>query len=70
MAFNLRLNEKQDDLLVSFMGKKEFATKSKAIIWLIENADYLLDSSSSLEDVKKVYGVYKASGQTLDDILS
>lgn len=66
MAFLLRPNESQDKCLNSFMELTGHATKSKAIFWLIENAERLIESDKKLNDITDAY----ERKQMADDLIS
>ena len=48
MAITIRLTEEQETTLESFMASSDNATKSKAVIWLIENAERLCKNDKTL----------------------
>lgn len=53
MAITLRTDESHDKALAKFMSKQGHATKNKAVIWLIENAELLTKSYETLNDIKE-----------------
>jgi len=70
MAFPLRLDEKQDATLNSFLASSGHATKSKAIIWLIENAERLIESDKKLNDITDAYERKQMAEELISSLLT
>ncbi|WP_434951832.1 hypothetical protein ACRWQL_01090 [Shewanella sp. HL-SH4] len=52
-TFTIRADEKQEKALDSFMEKSNFAAKTKAVLWLIENAERLVKNDEILCELVK-----------------
>ena len=51
-TFTIRATEEQDKALEAFMSENDFSTKSKAVLWLIENSSKLRESRERLNAIK------------------
>lgn len=51
MAISLRPDEEQDRKLKAFMTANGHKTKNKALIWLIENSERLIESDKILNAI-------------------
>lgn len=70
MAFPIRPNEEQNKILESFVSTSGHATKSKAILWLIENAQRLVDSDKTLTDIKNAHERRSAADNLISELLT
>lgn len=69
MAFPLRLDENKEKCLESFMAASGHATKSKAIFWLIENAERLIESDKKLNDITDAYERKRIADDLISSLL-
>lgn len=53
MAITLRPSESQDKELLVFMDNQGYATKNKALAWLMENANRLVENDKIMGEMIK-----------------
>ncbi len=70
MAITLRTDTQQDEALENFMKLKGHATKSKAILWLIENGLNLCESHEKLNAITEGYERIAAEKEMIAELLS
>ena len=70
MAITLRTNEDHDKALNNFMSKQGHATKNKAVLWLIENAEVLMKSHETLNAIKESHERTAAEEKKIAKLLS
>lgn len=69
MAITLRTEKNQDEALREFMELKGHATKSKAILWLIENGLSLCESHEKLNAISEGYERIAAEKKMIAELL-
>lgn len=73
-TFTIRATEEEEEALQEFMEAKGFASKSKAVIWLIENGlnlcesheklKYISENKEVIETEEKIIALHKEKGLT------
>lgn len=69
MAITLRPTEEHDKKLDAFMAEQGHATKSKALLWLIDNAERLVESDKRLNAISEAYERQQRATEMLSDLL-
>ncbi len=70
MAITIRLDEQQEILLGSFMENSGHATKSKSVLWLIENAERLIAADEKLNAITVAYERQQAESDLIAKLLT
>lgn len=70
MAITLRTDENHDKALAKFMSAQGHATKNKAVLWLIENAELLTKSHETLNAIKESHERSAAEEKKIAKLLS
>jgi len=70
MAITLRLDENQEKYLSKFMDSSYHSTKSKAVLWLIENAERLVESDKKLNAITDAHERKTSAENLLSDLLT